>query len=92
MKGKYDGAESQPAGLLEELLGETGQDALEVREVDVLVEHEALDLVEHRRVRHVGIAAIDRPGAISRIGTPCSFMARICTGEVWVLSRRPSPK
>ena len=33
-----------------------------------------------------------RPGAISRIGAPSRRMERICTGEVWVRSSRPSPK
>ena len=58
--------EAQAARLLEELLGEAGEHALEVREADVLVEHEALDLVEHRRVRHVRVAAVDRARARSR--------------------------
>ncbi len=41
-----------------EPLRELRQDALEVRHGDVLVDEEGLDLVKHRRVRHVVVAAI----------------------------------
>ena len=50
--------EPQSARLLEELLGKAGQDALQVREADVLVDHEALDLMEHRRVRDIRVAPV----------------------------------
>ena len=62
VKGKYDGRKRSPRGFSKNCSAKPGEDALEVREIDVLVEHEALDLVEHWRVRHVGIASIDRPG------------------------------
>src|SRR4051812_41541560 len=42
-----------------EALGELREHALEMRERDVAVDEERLDLVEHRRVRRVVVAAID---------------------------------
>src|SRR5690606_28700090 len=42
-------------------LGELGEDALEMREGDVAVDEERLDLVEHRRVRRVVVAAVHGP-------------------------------
>ena len=35
------------------------QHGLQVRETDVLIDDQSFDLVKHRRVGHVGIAAID---------------------------------
>ena len=46
----------------EDRAGERQQRALEVGERDVLVDGEALDLVELRRVRRVGVAAVHAPG------------------------------
>ncbi len=47
---------------LEERLAEFLQDPFQVAEMRVLVDHEPLDLVEHRRVGLVGIAAIGAAG------------------------------
>jgi len=47
----------------EERPGEVRDGALEVGQRDALVHHEALDLVEHRRVRRVGVAPVDLAGA-----------------------------
>ena len=47
----------------EEALGELGEHALQVGHRDVLVDEEALDLVEHRRVRRVVVAAVRRARA-----------------------------
>ena len=44
---------------LEEAAQEIGDHALEVGEADVLADPQAFDLVEHRRVRGVGVDAID---------------------------------
>ena len=43
---------------LEEAAQEIGVHALQVGEADVLVDPQALDLVEHRRVRRVGVDAV----------------------------------
>src|SRR5512139_1097616 len=43
---------------LEEVAHEVGEHALQVGERHRLVDPQAFDLVEHRRVRHVGIAAV----------------------------------
>ena len=48
---------------LEERLAELLQDPLQVAHMGALVDHEALDLVEHRRVRLVAVAAIGAAGA-----------------------------
>ena len=58
-----------------------------------LVDQQPLDLVEHRRVGHVRIAAIDAAGRDQRERrrvAPC--ITRICTGEVWVRSSWPSSR
>jgi hypothetical protein len=44
---------------LEEVAQELGERALEVGERDVTVDPQALDLVEHRRMRGVAVHAID---------------------------------
>ena len=45
--------------LVEEGAQEVAEHALEVREADVLVHHEALHLVEHGGVGDIGITAVD---------------------------------
>jgi hypothetical protein len=47
---------------LEEAAQEIGVHALQVGEADVLVDPQSLDLVEHRRVRRVGVHAVGAPG------------------------------
>jgi hypothetical protein len=44
------------------------QRRLEIGEADVLIDIQALDLVEHRRVAHVRVARYTRPGAINANG------------------------
>ena len=51
----------------EEAAQEVGDHALQVGEADVRADPQAFDLVEHRRMRGVGIDAIDAPGAMMRI-------------------------
>src|SRR3546814_6692862 len=58
-KGEIAGAEAHLEVALEERAHEFGQRALEVGEARVLVDQQALALVEHRRVGLVGVAAID---------------------------------
>ena len=60
--------------------------ALEIRETDTLVDQQALDLMEHRRMSDIGVAAIDSPGQTIRIGGCRDSMVRTCTGEVCVRS------
>jgi len=60
------------------------QDPFEVAEMRVLVDHEAFDLVELRRVGRIRIDAIGAPGQTMRIGGLSVSMVRTCTGEVWV--------
>jgi hypothetical protein len=55
-------------------------------DVGRLVDDQALDLMEHRRVGLVGIHAVGRPGMMMRIGGFWPSMVRICTGEVCVRS------
>ena len=59
VNGKYDGRKRMPKRLLEEALDEGVQHGLQVREADVLAHHHAFDLMEHGRVRHIRIDAID---------------------------------
>src|SRR6185312_14109133 len=58
-KGEVRGPKAHREITLEERLQEPVQRRLHVGEADVLVDLESLDLVEHWRVRHVGIAPID---------------------------------
>ena len=61
-------------------------------EVRALVDHQAFDLVEHRRVGLVGIdCGRCGPGMMMRIGGFCFSMVRICTGEVCVRSSSREP-
>ena len=48
---------------LEKAAQEVGDDALQVGEADVLAHPQAFDLMEHRRVRGIGIDTIDAAGA-----------------------------
>ena len=61
---------------LEERLHEAVQRRLQVGEADVLIDLQALDLMKHRRVRHVGVAAVDAPGRDQRQRRPCCAAAR----------------
>ena len=78
---------------LEERFEEAVQHGLHVREADALADHQAFDLVEHRRVRDVVIVAIHaarRDHRERRLAR--AACARICTGEVCVRSSLPSGK
>ena len=55
-------AQADLALVAEDRAGERQQRALQVGERDVLVDREALDLVELRRVRRVAVAAVDAAG------------------------------
>ena len=59
---KVGGTETYPEFLLEKGNEEVVQDALEIAEGDLLVDHETLDLVEHGGMRQIGVAAIDTAG------------------------------
>ena len=49
--------------ILEEAAQKLGVHAFQIGEADVLVNPEPFDLVEHRRVRRVGVDAIGAPGS-----------------------------
>ena len=56
--------------------------------IDIAINQQAFDLVEHRRMGDIGVAAIHR-GLGRRCGSAGCFdsMVRTCTGEVrWVRS------
>jgi hypothetical protein len=57
-------------------------------EVNVLADHQTFDLMEHRRVGGIAIAAIDAARRDDAQGwlPPAASIARICTGLVWVRS------
>ena len=59
MNGKKCGRSADVALVAEERAREVQQRPLQVRERDVLVDREALDLVELRRVRGVEVAPVD---------------------------------
>jgi hypothetical protein len=59
VNGKNDGTEAHGQFFLEEHPQEFFDGALEVGEVDVAVDQQAFDLVEHRRVGDIGVAAVD---------------------------------
>ena len=85
-KRKKTGMEAAADVLAEKPLAEIVENPLEVGESDVLVDGEALDLMEDGRVRGVGIVApVDLAGDDDVEGGSLYFsMARICTGEVCV--------
>ena len=64
-EGEEVGAERTSRSGAEDRAREREQRALEVSERDALVDGEALDLVELRRVRRVVVAPVPRPGAIT---------------------------
>ena len=72
--------------------GERLDGAGQVGERDAPVDHQALDLVEHRQVAGVGgVAAVaaprhDRSGSGATPAATAASMSRIWTGEVWVRS------
>ena len=59
VNGKYRRPETHSADVSKKLSTNSCKNALQVGETDVLVDHQPFDLMEHRRVGHVGIAAID---------------------------------
>ena len=58
-EGEVGRPEAQVQVRLEDVAAEGGEDPLEVREVRALVDDEALDLLEHRGMGEIGIAAVD---------------------------------
>ena len=63
MNGKNDGRDRMfDAVDLEERLAELLDHPFQMTEMRALVDHQAFDLMEHRRVRLVGIAAIGAAG------------------------------
>jgi hypothetical protein len=69
-----------------EALGEGREHALEVREADALVHQEALDLVEHGRVRESSSRRYTAPALTTAMGGRCDDISRICTALVCVRS------
>ncbi len=64
VNGKKDGRKRIfTSGTSKNALQNSSQDPLEVAQMGALVDDEALDLVEHRRVRLVAVAAIGAAGA-----------------------------
>ena len=62
-EGEEARAEAHRRARAIEALGERGEDAAEIGEADALVDEEALDLVEHRRVGEIVVAAEDAASA-----------------------------
>ncbi len=57
-----------------------------------LVDDEAFDLMEHRRVRLIAVAAVDAARRDDADGRAfCAIMVRICTGLVCVRKTRREP-
>src|SRR5262249_34593132 len=97
---KEAGAEADAGVGPEETAQERGEDALQVGEARPLVDQQPLDLLEHRRVRRIGIVApVARPRhhdpdgrrraaqtARLQVGGVLR-VTRSCTGEVCVRSR-----
>src|SRR5688572_210858 len=57
-EAEVERAQARLAASAEELAGEVVEHALEMRDGDVLVDHQPLELVEHRGVRDVDLAAV----------------------------------
>ena len=68
MNGKYEGRKPQAQRPFEVLLDEGREHRLEIGQADVLAHHDAFDLMEHRRVRHVRVEAIDASRCDDRKG------------------------
>jgi hypothetical protein len=77
-------AQADLAVVAEDRAGEAQQRALQVAERQALVDRQALDLVELRRVRRVVVGPVDAPGTMMYSGGPCSSICRTCIGEVCV--------
>ena len=60
-------------------------------EMRALIDDQAFDLMKHRRVGLVGVAAVGAARMMIRIGGFCDSMVRTCTGEVWVRSSMRVP-
>src|SRR4029450_8963422 len=58
-EGEIGGTKANAELALEEPFHEAVQRGFEIREAYVLIDHEPLDLVKHRRVGYVRVAAID---------------------------------
>ena len=92
VNGKYDGRKRMPSGRSKNCSHEAVQHRLQIREAHALVDDQPFDLVEHRRVGHVRVAAIDAARHDHAQRRLVAQHARICTGEVCVRSSRPSGK
>src|SRR3546814_2201002 len=66
-EGEVAGAETHFEIALEERAHELGQGALEVGEAGVLVDQQAFDLVEHRRMGLVAVGEIGRASCRERV-------------------------
>src|SRR5512133_1379009 len=61
-KGKETGTQTHACFLSEKLIGKNCQHALKVTKSDALVHHQSFNLMKHRGMGCIRIAAIDRPG------------------------------
>ena len=89
VNGKYDGRSRICEVPLEERLEEPMQHRLHVGEADALVDHQALDLVKHRRVRHVMIAAIHASRRDHAPMAACAFSMRADLHRRGVRAQQP---
>ncbi len=92
VKGKKDGRNRIfTLGTSKKALQNSSSTHFSWPEIGGLVDHQPLDLMKHRRMGLVGIAAIGPAGQITRMGGFWASMVRTCTGEVWVRSSLRSP-
>ena len=76
----------------ENLAREKREHALEIAHLHAAIDPKAFDLMEHRRVSRIAVAAINRARAKNReSATSATRIARICTDEVCVRSTTPGP-
>jgi hypothetical protein len=91
-EGEVRGAEAHLGIVdLEKRPAELEQRPFEVAEMRGFVQHQALDLVEHRGVRLVGVRTEGAPRRDDADRRLAASMVRICTGEVWVRSTMRAP-
>ena len=74
---------------LEEVAQEFGEHALQIGERDVLVDPQAFDLMEHRRMRGVAVDAIDAARRDDLDRRRVRFHVAHLHGDVWVRSTWP---
>jgi hypothetical protein len=90
VKGKNSGRKRSGQILVEHLAGEDGQHPFEVGEGDVLVDEKTFDLMEHRGMGDIRVAAVDLARGDDPQGRLRASMMRACIGEVWVRSSTES--